>query len=50
MLTVRRVLAAFQTLHDTHAQPHFAAADFTDAATPPAARIGMLPGAQSRRL
>ncbi|AQG98990.1 hypothetical protein A9R05_09235 [Burkholderia sp. KK1] len=52
MLTVRRVLAAFQTLHDTHAraQHHFAAADFTDAATPPAARIGMLPGAQSRRL
>jgi Glycosyltransferase family 9 (heptosyltransferase) len=51
-LTVRRVMAAFQTLRGNHVRaPHpYAPADFGDATTPPSAHIGMLPGAQSRRL
>ncbi|SAK86944.1 transferase [Caballeronia temeraria] len=54
LLTVRRVTSAFQTLHGKHARAlhHYAAADFGDAASTQAthaARIGMLPGAQSRR-
>ncbi|SAL79103.1 Glycosyltransferase family 9 (heptosyltransferase) [Caballeronia arvi] len=52
LLTVRRVMTAFQMLHDKHAraQHHYVAADFADAKTRQAERIGMLPGAQSRRL
>jgi hypothetical protein len=51
LLTVRRVMAAFQTLHRKHADAvrHYTAADLADTKTPQAARIGMVPGAQSRR-
>ncbi|WP_321796976.1 glycosyltransferase family 9 protein [Caballeronia sp. J97] len=51
LLTVRRVMSAFQTLHGKHARApqHYAPADFVDAKSAQSTRIGMLPGAQSRR-
>ncbi|SAK89585.1 Lipopolysaccharide core heptosyltransferase RfaQ [Caballeronia pedi] len=52
LLSVRRVMAAFQALHCTHARTahRYAPAGFGDANATQAARIGMVPGAQSRRL
>ncbi|SAK76586.1 transferase [Caballeronia hypogeia] len=49
LLTVRRVTTAFETLRGKHARVirQHAAADFGDAN---ATRMGMLPGAQSRRM
>ena len=48
LLTVRRVMSAFKTLQgDARPIRHYTTTDFGDAN---AARIGMLPGAQSRRL
>jgi hypothetical protein len=52
LLTVRRVMSAFLRLHGKHARAmhHYSAADFSDAQKPPATRVGLLPGARSRRV
>jgi hypothetical protein len=51
LLSVRRVTSAFQTLHGKHARAvhDHATADLPDAKSMQATRLGMLPGAQSRR-
>ncbi|BBU27706.1 hypothetical protein BTHE68_14400 [Burkholderia sp. THE68] len=51
LLSVRRVTAAFQTLRGTHARTghRYAAAGFGDANAAQTTRVGMVPGAQSRR-
>lgn len=52
LLSVRRVMAAFQALHGKHACAvrRYSTADFGDAQAAQTTCIGMLPGARSRRL